>query len=69
MAANVWKIHKQEGDSVDAGEQLLTLEAMKMESEVSAPIRGILSFWSVAPGDAVAAGQTLCVITPLEKYE
>jgi len=66
MAANVWKIHKQEGDSVDAGEQLLTLEAMKMESEVSAPTAGILSRWFVTPGDTVAAHQPLCIVTPSE---
>lgn len=64
MAANVWKIHKQEGDVVEAGEQLLTLEAMKMESEVSAPTSGILSRWLVVSGDAVTALQPLCEITP-----
>lgn len=64
MAANVWKIHKQEGEPVDAGEQLITLEAMKMESEVNAPAAGILSHWFVAPGDAVSAHQPLCIVTP-----
>lgn len=64
MAANVWKIHKQEGDTVEAGEQLFTLEAMKMESEVSAPVAGVVGRWLVAPGDSVTAHQLLCEITP-----
>lgn len=66
MPANVWKIHKQEGDPVEVGEQLLTLEAMKMESEVNAPTAGVLSRWLVAPGDSVMAHQLLCEINPSE---
>lgn len=64
MAANVWKTHKEEGDPVEFGEQLLTLEAMKMESEVHATTAGILSRWLVTAGDAVTANQPLCEVIP-----
>ena len=38
---------------------LLVLEAMKMETEITAPAAGTVATVLVAPGDAVQGGQAL----------
>ena len=51
-----------EGDAVDAGTALATIEAMKMESTVTAPRTGTVSLRAEA-GERVAAGSTIAVIS------
>ena len=48
-----------EGDSVEAGQSLLTIEAMKMQNEVRAPRAGRVAAIAVAAGTAVATGALL----------
>lgn len=48
-----------EGDEVDEGAPLLTIEAMKMQNEVRAPRAGRVIEVSVASGQAVATGAAL----------
>jgi len=50
------------GDVVKAGQPLLTLEAMKMEHQHSAPCSGTITTLSVALGDQVAGGRVLLAI-------
>ncbi len=47
------------GDEVAAGDQLLVLEAMKMENEITAPMSGTVTAVHVSPGDAVEKGAPL----------
>ncbi len=47
------------GDTVVAGQSLLTVEAMKMQNEVRAPRDGRVGTVAVAPGTAVATGALL----------
>lgn len=47
------------GDAVAAGDQLLTIEAMKMENEVRAPRDGTVGAVAVTSGQAVATGALL----------
>lgn len=49
----------QEGDEVQSGTTLLTIEAMKMQNEVRAPQAGRVSAVVVVAGQAVAAGAPL----------
>jgi acetyl/propionyl-CoA carboxylase alpha subunit len=49
----------QEGDEVQSGTTLLTIEAMKMQNEVRAPQAGRVSAVAVVAGQAVAAGAPL----------
>jgi 3-methylcrotonyl-CoA carboxylase alpha subunit len=49
----------QEGDEVQSGTTLLTIEAMKMQNAVRAPQAGRVSAVAVAAGQAVAAGAPL----------
>ncbi|MCW8379729.1 carboxyl transferase domain-containing protein [Streptomyces justiciae] len=50
------------GDAVRAGQQLLVVEAMKMEHVVTAPEPGVVRLVTVAVGDAVLTGQPLVFI-------
>ncbi|MGB1071943.1 MAG: acetyl-CoA carboxylase biotin carboxyl carrier protein subunit, partial [Planctomycetota bacterium] len=51
-----------EGDTVETGQPLLLLEAMKMENEIAAPDSGVISLVKVAAGETVAAGSLLVQI-------
>jgi acetyl/propionyl-CoA carboxylase alpha subunit len=53
----------QEGDEVEQGATLLTVEAMKMQNEVRSPRAGRVAALAVVAGQAVAAG------TPLLRIE
>ena len=50
------------GDTVTAGQNLVVIEAMKMENEVVAPAGGTVTAVSVKKGDAVSAGDPLVTI-------
>lgn len=55
----VVKVAAQEGQSIQPGDTLLVLEAMKMETNITAPVAGKISKINVAGGDTVAAGQVV----------
>ena len=59
LAGKVVSIDVKPGQEVAAGAQLLTLEAMKMNTYVFAAAAGTVKEILVAPGDAVAEGQVL----------
>ncbi|MEM9462271.1 MAG: biotin carboxylase N-terminal domain-containing protein [Myxococcota bacterium] len=58
-----------EGDTVEPGQTLLVIEAMKMEHRVPAPIAGRVERLSVAEGDQVAAGQVVAQLAAEPKEE
>jgi biotin carboxyl carrier protein len=55
-----------EGDTVEEGQPLLVLEAMKMQNEISAPVAGVIRRIHVGEGEAVSAGAKLVEIEPEE---
>ena len=59
MAGTVVTVLVEEGVDVKSGDTLLVLEAMKMETEVTAPKDGKVKLVDVAVGDAVQGGQVL----------
>ena len=59
LAGNVVKVLVNQGDSVAAGDVVVILEAMKMETEVRASEGGVVSALAVREGDAVKVGDTL----------
>ncbi len=62
MPGQVLEILVAEGDTVRQGAPLVILEAMKMETRISAPTGGIVTTLNCALGDVVERGQTLVVI-------
>ncbi|MEU9436193.1 5-oxoprolinase/urea amidolyase family protein [Streptomyces sp. NPDC048252] len=65
FAASVWQLNVSPGDEVTAGQPLLALEAMKMESRVHAPVDGVVAQVLARPGDQVEAGTALLVLAPV----
>ncbi len=67
MSGSILEVHVAEGDAITAGQTLLVISAMKMESEVVAPCSGNLSAaQTLEPGDNVEAGQVVMTIAPAE---
>lgn len=59
LAGTVFKVLVKPGDAVQAGQPVLVLEAMKMETEVTAPEAGRVEAIHVNEGDAVEIGDPL----------
>jgi pyruvate carboxylase subunit B len=62
MPGNVWKIEANIGDSLNEGDVIMILEAMKMEIEITAPKSGILKSIEVAKNSVVQEGQLLATM-------
>lgn len=62
FAASVWRVEVQADARITRDGQIMTLEAMKMETAVTAPVGGRVARLYVRPGEAVAAGQVLAAI-------
>jgi pyruvate carboxylase subunit B len=62
MPGNIVEVLVKVGDSVKAGQAVLISEAMKMETEVQAPIAGTVKAVHVAKGDRVNPGDVLIEI-------
>jgi len=58
----IWKILVKEGDKVKQDQQIMILEAMKMEINITAPVSGTISKILVEPTMNVEEGQTLVII-------
>ena len=64
MQGTIVKVMVEVGQSVEAGQAVVVLEAMKMENQISADVSGTVAEVKVAPGDTVGGGDTVVVITP-----
>ncbi|MFQ3577638.1 MAG: biotin/lipoyl-containing protein [Verrucomicrobiia bacterium] len=62
LSGKVVSIDVKQGAEVSIGDQLVTIEAMKMNTFINAPKAGKVVEISVSPGDGVEEGQTLLII-------
>lgn len=62
MPGSIFKLKCEPGDTVTDGDELLVLEAMKMEVPVKAHVSGTVASVEVKVGDVVSAGQALLTI-------
>jgi pyruvate carboxylase subunit B len=62
LPGSVFKLVAAVGDSVNAGDKIMILEAMKMEIDVVAPRSGKVTSISVNVNDKIEAGQVLAVV-------
>lgn len=59
LAGNIFKVLVNEGEQVEAGDVVIVMEAMKMETEVRAVSSGKIVEINVKEGDSVAVGDVL----------
>jgi acetyl-CoA/propionyl-CoA carboxylase biotin carboxyl carrier protein len=62
MQGTIVKVLVEVGASVEMGQALLVLEAMKMENNINAECAGTVKEIKVSPGDAVGSGDVLAVV-------
>ncbi len=62
LPGNVFKILVNKGDSVKAGQQIVVLEAMKMEIPIESPIDGKIEEIYVKTGDTVDSDQLIATL-------
>jgi biotin carboxyl carrier protein len=62
MPGKVVAVLVEEGATVEQGDGILVIEAMKMENEIQASRSGTVTKMAVAPGQAVESGELLAVI-------
>ena len=67
MPGKVIKVLAAEGDSVSEGDQVVLMEAMKMEHALKAPYDGTVTEVNVSDDSIVDADQVLATIEPLEE--
>ena len=60
----VWKILCEVGRRIEPGDALLVLEAMKMETAVTASTIGVVERIEVGVGDEAVAGELLVRLRP-----
>ena len=62
MPGMLIKYDKQIGDTVEVGDTILVLEAMKMYNNIPSPVQGVIASTPLSAGDSVSKGQVLAVI-------
>ncbi len=62
MQGTIIKVLVTEGDTVEVGQTICVLEAMKMENAVNAEKAGVVKDIKVAAGDSVGGGDVIATI-------
>ena len=64
ISGAVWKVLAETGTHVEAGDEVIVLESMKMEFPVCAPCSGVIEKVFVDQGTLVTAGQMVVAVMP-----
>ena len=62
--AGVVSVKVDEGDTVEAGATVATIEAMKMEAAITAPVAGVVQRLALGSIQQVEGGDLVLVIAP-----
>lgn len=67
MPGKIVDVFMSEGDLVNEGESILSLEAMKMQNEINAPFNGVIRKIHVVAGQSVMQDEMLVEITSIDE--
>ncbi len=62
LQGNMWRVKVRQGDTVEEGQLLCIIEAMKMENEITAHKAGVVADLPITEGAAIAAGDPIATI-------
>jgi len=62
MQGNMWKVQVEQGATVEEGQIVCIIEAMKMENEITAHKAGVIEQLAVKEGEPIASGALIAVI-------
>jgi acetyl-CoA/propionyl-CoA carboxylase biotin carboxyl carrier protein len=66
LQGNMWKVLVKQGDTVEEGQLLCIIEAMKMENEITAHKSGTIVELPISEGAPIQAGATIAMIRSSE---
>lgn len=66
LQGNMWRVKVRQGDTVEEGQLLCIIEAMKMENEITAHKAGTVVELPITEGAAIAAGDPIATIRSAE---
>lgn len=64
MAGSIWKILVKKDEKVEAGQDVVILESMKMEIPLTTEVSGIVSEIKLKEGDFVNDDDVIIIIDP-----
>lgn len=62
LPGKVITVKVKAGDKVSEGDELLSIEAMKMENPIISPVSGVVAEISAIPGQSVKSGDVLAIV-------
>jgi acetyl-CoA/propionyl-CoA carboxylase, biotin carboxylase, biotin carboxyl carrier protein len=62
LQGNMWKVLVKQGDTVEEGQLLCIIEAMKMENEITAHKAGVIESLPIKEGEPIQAGAPIATI-------
>jgi acetyl-CoA/propionyl-CoA carboxylase, biotin carboxylase, biotin carboxyl carrier protein len=62
LQGNMWKVLVEQGQTVEEGQLICIIEAMKMENEITAHKAGVVETLSVKEGEPIQSGAPIAVI-------
>jgi len=67
LQGNMWKVLVKQGDTVEEGQLLCIIEAMKMENEITAHKAGTITELPITEGASIQAGAPIATIRSAEE--
>ena len=62
LQGNMWKVLVEQGDTVEEGQLLCIIEAMKMENEITAHKAGVIETLPINEGEPIQSGAPIAII-------